>query len=151
MTLMLLGGVALVSLGAVHMAEPGASDLERFHRMLAVALSYGAVYLFTPPLLLRPWLGVPLVRWAATLAIPGLCLAGVLTPMLLGFFVSNSEWTRGRHMGNPFWVMGDMHSDWGTFLPVVALAALLVLVQVFRGLRGASDAYELAARRDRGA
>ena len=81
MTLMLLGGVALFSLGVVHMVGTSLTDLNRFHRMLAVTLSYGAVYLFIPPLLLRPWLGVPLVRWAATLAIPGLCLAGVLTPM----------------------------------------------------------------------
>lgn len=153
LTILLLGGVALFTLGVLWLdlsSSGSGRALSRFATTTVAMLSYGTIYLFTPPLVLRPWLHRPPVRWTAILAIPGLALVGTLLPALLGVFASERDWSQGRHIGNPFWALGHVDSSGLSLIaPVMALAGVIGAIQLARGVGGAVEAYELSARRDR--
>lgn len=145
----LLGGVAVFSVTVLPTFGPGPPTAHDVN-MLFTTVAYGVIYLSIPPLLLRPWLHRLPARWAAILGMPGLMVLGLVLPLLMGVLVDDRSLREGDHLGNPFWALRQVHDgrvDQSGVGLVWALAALLVLVQILRGLFGVLRAVRLAERR----
>ncbi len=122
--LLFAGGAAL------YLFAPPSSPL-RDHWQVAPFLFfvYLLAYLAVPTAFLARWTGDLKVRILSRLLVPFVAAMGFVVPSILGFLFGSSEMMRGRHPGNPVWLVEEIVRDgrWGLALPA-ALFGLVTLV-----------------------